>query len=350
VIELLQELVEIESPTGDTTELRDRLAGELRALGGAVEVDGDHLLAEFPGEGAPLLLSGHFDTVWQRGTLETMPWRVEDGRAYGPGVYDMKGGIVVMLEAIRLAQTDRAIRVVLGADEEIGSLDSRRTIERAAQGAAAAFICEPPTNPKGDLKTARKGLGRFTIGIDGKPAHASEPKDGVSAIEELARLILRVHALNDPNAGISANVGVVEGGTRENVVAAHAAAWIDLRVRTIAQRDELDEWLRTLEPETPGARYTLGGRWTRPPLERTPGNVALFETAREHGRELGLELGETSSGGGSDGNLIAALGGPVLDGLGADGDGAHAVDEHVLVDSLATRAELLARILRSPGV
>ena len=350
MIELLQELVEIESPTGDTEELRDRLAQELRALGGDVEVDGDHLLAEFPGDGAPLVLSGHFDTVWQRGTLATMPWRVEDGRAYGPGVYDMKAGIVVMLEAIRRARTNRNLRVVLGADEEIGSLDSRRTIERAAQGAAAAFVVEPPTGSRGDLKTSRKGLGRFKITIAGRPAHASEPGDGASAIEELARLTLRVHALNDPRTGISANVGVVEGGTRENVVAAEAKAWIDVRVKTLAQRDELDEWLRTLEPETAGTTYTLEGRWTRPPLERTPGNVALFEAAREHGRELGLDLRETSSGGGSDGNLIAALGVPVLDGLGAQGNGAHAVDEHVLVDSLEVRAELLARILRSPGV
>jgi glutamate carboxypeptidase len=350
VIELLQELVELESPTGDTEEIRNRLAQELRTLGGEVEVDGDHLLAHFAGDGAPLLLSGHFDTVWQRGTLDQMPWRVEAGRAYGPGVYDMKAGLVVMLEAIRRAQTDRALRVVLGADEEIGSPVSRETIARAAQGAAAAFVCEPPTPPHGDLKTSRKGLGRFTFTITGKAAHSSHPADGVSAIDELARLILRVHALNDPGSGITTNVGVVEGGTRENVVAAHAAAWIDVRVRTLAQRDELDEWLHALEPETPGTTLELGGRWTRPPLERTPGNVALFERAREHGRELGLDLLETTSGGGSDGNLIAMHGVPVLDGLGAEGNGAHAVDEHVLVDSLESRAQLLARILRDPGV
>jgi glutamate carboxypeptidase len=349
VIELLKELVELESPTGDTTEIRDRLAAELRTLGGDVEVDGDHLLAHFSGDGAPLLLSGHFDTVWQRGTLATMPWRVEDGCAYGPGVYDMKGGIVVMLEAIRLAQTDRALRVVLGADEEIGSPVSRGTIARAAEGAAAAFVVEPPTPPRGDLKTSRKGLGRFKLSITGRAAHSSEPADGVSAIEELARVILRLHALNDRGSGISANVGVVEGGTRENVVAAEAAAWIDVRVRTVAQRDEVDQLLRTLEPETPGTTYRLEGRWTRPPLERTAGNVALFERARELGRELGLDLHETTSGGGSDGNLIAALGVPVLDGLGAEGDGAHAVDEHVLIDSLERRAQLLARLLRSPG-
>ena len=349
MIDLLQELVELESPTGDTGAARDRLAEELRTLGGAVTVDGDHLRADFAGSREPLVLSGHFDTVWPRGTLEHMPWRVEDGRAYGPGVYDMKAGIVVMLEAIRTAQTEHELRVVLGADEEIGSPGSRETIAGAAAGALAAFVVEPPTPPGGDLKTARKGLGRFRLSIAGRAAHAGEPADGVSAIDELARLILRLHALNDPAAGVSCNVGVVDGGTRENVVAAEAHAWIDVRVPTLAARERLDEWLRTLEPQTPGTTLALEGRWTRPPLERTPGNVALFEQAREHGRALGLELAETSASGGSDGNLIAALGVPVLDGLGAEGDGAHALDEHVVLDSLAVRAQLLAALLRRPG-
>ena len=198
LLQLLRELVEIESPTGDTAAMRDRMEGELRLLGFDVVRHGDHLVADRGGEGAPLLLLGHVDTVWPRGTLERMPWRVDDGRAYGPGAYDMKSGIVVMLEAIRRAQTDHTLRVVLGADEEIGSPGSRTTIERAAQGAAAAFVVEPPTSPRGDLKTSRKGLGRFKITIVGRAAHSSAPKDGVSAIEELARLTLRVHALNDP--------------------------------------------------------------------------------------------------------------------------------------------------------
>jgi glutamate carboxypeptidase len=349
-IELLRELVELESPTGDTRAARDRLADELRARGGAVTVDGDHVSAAFAGSKEPLLLSGHFDTVWPRGTLAQMPWRVEDGRAYGPGVYDMKAGIVVLLEAIRLADTQHELRVVLGADEEIGSPGSRELLARAAEGAVAAFVVEPPTPPRGDLKTARKGLGRFKLTVTGRAAHAGEPADGVSAIDELARLILRVHALNDSATGVSANVGVVAGGTRENVVAAEASAWIDVRVPTLAQRERLDEWLHTLQPEAPGTTLALEGRWTRPPLERTPGNVALFEQAREHGRALGLDLAETSASGGSDGNLIAALGVPVLDGLGAEGDGAHAVNEHVVLDSLAVRAQLLAALLRNPGL
>ena len=350
MIELLRELVELESPTGDTGAVRDRLAAELEALGGAVTVDGDHLRADFAGSKEPLVLSGHFDTVWPRGALEHMPWRVEDGRAYGPGVYDMKAGIVVLLEAVRTAQTEHELRVVLGADEEIGSPVSRETIAGAAEGALAAFIVEPPTPPGGDLKTARKGLGRFKLSVSGRAAHAGEPADGSSAIEELARLVLRLHGLNDPASGVSCNVGVVEGGTRENVVAAEARAWIDVRVPTLDARERVDEWLRMLEPETPGTTLVLEGRWTRPPLERTPGNVALFEQAREHGRALGLDLAETSASGGSDGNLIAALGVPVLDGLGAEGDGAHALDEHVVLDSLAVRAQLLAALLRQPGL
>jgi glutamate carboxypeptidase len=349
MLELLRELVEIESPTGDTDEIRARLARELEALGAAVTLEGAHLRGDLGGNGAPLLLLGHVDTVWPRGSLAAMPWRVEDGRAYGPGSYDMKAGLVVMLDAIRAAATERALRVVLTADEEIGSPTAHGVLARAAEGAAAALVCEPPTS-HGDLKTARKGLGRFTVRVTGRAAHAATPGDGVSAIDELARLTLRLHALNDHARGVSVNVGVVSGGTRENVVAADASARIDVRVPTAAERDRVDGLLRGLEPETPGASLELGGGWTRPPLERSAGGGALFAQAREHGRALGLELQEAAVAGGSDGNLVGALGVPVLDGLGAEGGGAHALDEHVLVASLAVRSELLARILRSPGV
>jgi glutamate carboxypeptidase len=349
VIDLLRELVEIESPTGDTAALRDRMARELRALGGEVAIDGEHAVADFAGTGAPLLLLGHVDTVWPRGTLETMPWRVEEGRAYGPGSYDMKAGLVVLLEAIRRARTQRAVRVVLTADEEIGSPTGRDVLERAAPGAAAAFVVEPPSS-KGNLKTARKGLGRFCITITGRPAHAGDPTNGASAIEELARLTLRLHGLTDRTRGVTVNVGVVAGGTRENVVAAEAKAWIDVRVPTLAERARVDEILRTLEAETPGTSLELDGRWTRPPLEPSEGSAILFARAREHGGALGLELREVSASGGSDGNLVGALGVPVLDGLGAQGGGAHAPDEHVLVDSLPVRAELLAALLRDPGL
>jgi glutamate carboxypeptidase len=349
VIELLRELVELESPTGDTEELRDRMAEELRALGGDVTIEGAHAVADFAGSGAPLLLLGHVDTVWPRGTLAAMPWRLESGRAYGPGSYDMKGGLVVMLEAIRRAKTDRALRVVLTADEEIGTPTGRDVLARAADGAAAAFVVEPP-NSKGHLKTARKGLGRFCIRIAGRSAHAGDPSEGSSAIEELARLTLRLHALTDRKRGVTVNVGVVEGGTRENVVAAAASLWLDIRAPTIAERERLDAILRALEPETPGTSLALDGGWTRPPLERSDGAARLFARAQAYGAALGLDLHETSAAGGSDGNLVGALGVPVLDGLGAEGGGAHAPDEHVLVESLPVRADLLAALLRDPGL
>jgi glutamate carboxypeptidase len=348
-LEILRDLVELESPTGDTAELRERMSSELTALGGATVSEGEHLRADFPGDGAPLLLLGHLDTVWPRGTLATMPWRVEEARAYGPGSYDMKAGLVVMLEAIRTTRTARPLRVVLTADEEIGSPTAHATLERAAAGAAAAFVCEPPT-ARGDLKTARKGIGRFRVRVRGRAAHSAHPSRGVSAIQELARLTLLLHALNDDSSHVTANVGVISGGTRENVVAAEAVALVDLRVPTIAERDRVDGILRDLQAEATEASVELGGGWTRPPLERSPGAAILFERAREHGRALGLELREASVAGGSDGNLVGALGVPVLDGLGAQGGGAHALREHVLVESLGVRAQLLARILRDPGV
>jgi glutamate carboxypeptidase len=230
----------------------------------------------------------------------------------------------------------------------MGSPTARDAIARAANGAAAGLVCEPPSS-HGNLKTARKGLGRFHLRVTGRSAHAGQPHDGASAIEELARLTLRLHALTD-RSGVSANVGVIAGGTHENVVAAEAAAWVDVRVPTMAERDRVDRILRRLKPETPGTTIELEGGWTRPPLERSAGSAVLFERAREHGRVLGLDLDEVTASGGSDGNLVGALGVPVLDGLGAEGAGAHATHEHVLVTSLSVRSELLAAILRDPGL
>ena len=344
MIELLRDLVELESPTGDTRAMRDRMAAELDALGAAVTLEGEHVRADFAGDGDPLVLLGHIDTVWPRGTLEVMPWQLVDGRAHGPGAYDMKGGLVVMLGAIRLAQTSRPLRVVLTADEEIGSPTARGVIASAAEGAAAAFVVEPPTG-KGNLKTGRKGLGRFRLTVTGQPAHAGDPAAGVSAIHELAVQVLRVHALNDRERGITVNVGVVSGGTRENVVAAHAEALLDVRVARAEDCAHVEQQLQDA-----GQLVAVSGGWTRPPLEPSAGSAVLVAQAREHGRALGLELREATAPGGSDGNLIGALGVPVLDGLGAEGDGAHAVEEHVLVDSLPVRTRLLAEILRSPGL
>jgi glutamate carboxypeptidase len=348
-VDLLRDLVEIESPSGETAEICVRLERELASLGAVVERDGAHLVGEVPGAGAPVLLLAHMDTVWPRGTLARMPWRVEDGRAYGPGVYDMKAGIVVMLAAVAQARSSRALRIVVTADEEIGSPEGRAVLARAAAGAAAALVVEPP-GADGHLKTARKGLGRFAVRVRGRPAHASAAASGVNAVEELAHQILRLQAASRPERGTSYNVGVVSGGTGENVVPAEAVARVDVRVARMADRAAAERFLASLEPVLAGAAIEVTGGWTRPPLEPSPGSDALFAAARRHGLELGLDLQETSSGGGSDGNLVGALGVPVLDGLGALGGGAHAPDEHVELASLEIRAELLARLLRDPGI
>jgi glutamate carboxypeptidase len=280
-----------------------------------------------------------------------MPFRVEGDRAYGPGVYDMKGCLLVLFEAIRLADEGRdALRVFLTADEEMGSRTARPHLEREAEGCAAAFVVEPP-GASGNLKTARKGLGRFRVTVTGRAAHAgTHREDGVSAIEELAHQVLALHDLNDPERGVSVNVGVIRGGTSENVVAAEAQADVDVRVPRHADRERLEVVLASLRPRLDGAGLEVGGGWTRPPLEPSPDAERLFAKAREHGRELGLELEAESSGGGSDGNLVGAVGVPVLDGLGAEGGGAHAPNEHVLLKSIPPRARLLSLLLIDPGL
>ena len=351
---LLRELVEIESPTGCSEGLRavaERVAAELEPHGGEATFTGDHLRVDLPGAGEPLLLLGHVDTVWPVGTLADMPFRIENGRAYGPGAYDMKAGLVVLLEAVRAAgRRRRALRVFLTADEEIGSLTGRPLIEEAAEGVAAALVLEPPT-PRGNLKTARKGLARYRLVALGRAAHAGTHLDeGASAVEELAHQILVLRGLNDPRHGITVNVGVIRGGVRENVVADHAEAWIDVRVTHAADVPKVERALSGLIPFVPGTRLELEGGFTRPPLERSAGSARLFEQARRHGTKLGLDLHESSSGGGSDGNLVGALGVPVLDGLGAEGGGAHAPNEHVRLPSIPVRAQLLARLLRNPGI
>jgi glutamate carboxypeptidase len=354
LVDLLRELVEIESPSYSpgVREVALRIGAELERLGADVTLlEGDHLRADLRGRGSPLLVCGHGDTVWPVGTLESMPFRVDGERAYGPGSYDMKACLVAMLEAIRLAGDERrALRVFVTADEEMGSPTARPLLEEAAEGVAAALIVEPP-GVSGNLKTSRKGLGRFALRIVGRPAHAGTHKsDGASAIHELAHQILALHALNDEERGVSINVGVVSGGTSENVVAAEAEAKIDVRVARSGDRERLERALAALTPVDPEVTLELRGGWTRPPLERSDGAAWLFARAREHGRELGLDLGEEGSGGGSDGNLVGAVGVPVLDGLGAEGAGAHAPDEHVFLPSIPRRAQLLARLLQDPGL
>lgn len=363
MVELLRRLVETESPSTDKAavdRLGKLLASSFEQAGARVDrvpvsQYGDHLRVDFTtGDGThdPLLVLGHMDTVWDLGTLREMPFRVEGGRAFGPGVFDMKGGLVQLVFALRALSElgSRGVRVMalINSDEEIGSLSSRKLIEEEARRSRTVLVLEPSLPPDGKVKTFRKGVGVFQLSIRGRAAHAGlDPDKGVSAVEELARQIVALHQLNDRERGITVNVGVARGGTRINVVAAEAYAEVDLRVSTLADARRLEEKIRGLKPFLPGAEVTVSGGIDRPPLERTEAVVRLFERARGLARELGFELGEGPAGGGSDGNLTAALGIPTLDGLGAVGDGAHAPSEQVVIAELPRRAALLARLLES---
>ena len=353
-VSLLRRLVEIESPTGSAgvLEVAEVMAGELRARGAeATVLESGHVRADLPGPGPPLAVVGHCDTVWLEGTLATMPFVTEGDVARGPGVYDMKACLVLLLAAIDDAGSGRrALRVFLTADEEQGSHTAREPLRVAVNGVAAAFVVEPPT-ADGHLKTSRKGLGRFRISVEGRPAHAgTNLLEGASAIEELAQQVIRVHALTDHERGVSVNVGTISGGTAENVVAAHAEAKLDVRVTHADDVETVEGALHALEPIVAGTTITVTGAWTRPPLVPSAESRKLFAKAQEHARALGLDLHEASSGGGSDANLISSWGVPVLDGLGAEGGGAHANHEHVRLDTLPLRARLLARLLEDPGL
>jgi glutamate carboxypeptidase len=316
----------------------------------------DHLVLTVPGvePSAPVVVLGHYDTVWPRGTLERLPFAVSgDGVVTGPGCFDMKGGLVLLhfalaeLAACGVAPR-RPVRVLFNCDEEVGSRTSRELIRDTASGAVAAFVLEAPL-PGGVLKTARKGTALYRLRIVGKAAHAGiEPERGVSANLELAHQVQALHALNDPERGTSVNVGVVRGGSRVNVVAAEAEALVEARARTRAEAERVREAIIGLRPVTPGARVAVLADLSRPPLERTAASGRLFARAKEiMARMGGPELGEGATGGGSDGNLVAAMGIPVLDGFGPEGGGAHADDEHVLLDSMPRRAALLAGLLAS---
>jgi glutamate carboxypeptidase len=354
-------LASIESPSDDKLAV-DRcgsaLADLLRGQGGRVQVlprtsAGDHLLAEFGCGDRQVLLLGHFDTVWDVGTLERMPVVLRDGRLYGPGVYDMKAGLVIGIAAARaLTETARpGHRVVMlcTSDEETGSHSSRGAIEEEARRSDAVLVLEPALS-SGALKTSRKGVGVFTLDVEGVAAHAGvDPGRGASAIDELARQVLAVRALQAPDRGLTVNVGVVGGGTRSNVVAARAHAEIDVRVARASDAVAVEQALRALSPHDPRTRVTVAGGFNRPPFERTAAVAALYEVALAAGRALGMDVQEGATGGASDGNFTGALGVPTLDGLGATGDGAHAADEHVIVEDLPRRAALVAAIVTALG-
>lgn len=358
LIDTIDALVRLESPTLDKAAV-DRcgraLADRLSALGARVKTissstAGDHLRAEFGTGSRQVLLLGHFDTVWPLGQLQHMPIAQSGDELHGPGILDMKAGISLGMLATRAVlelapPRDTRIVMLWTTDEEVGSNTSRALLETEAQRSEAVLVLEPAL-PGGVLKTRRKGCGDYEIVARGVAAHAGvDPGKGVSAIRELARQILAVEALQDLSRGVSVNVGLIEGGTRTNVVAAEARARVDVRAPTAADAEQIDRTMRALTPQLAGATLEVDGGFNRPPMERTPGVAKLFELAREVGRELGQSIEEGATGGGSDGNFTAALGIPTLDGLGALGDGAHALHEHVLVSSLAPRAALLALLI-----
>jgi glutamate carboxypeptidase len=356
-IKAIETLVGLESPSTDKVAV-DRcgavLAGFLRSAGATVEFvrardRGDHLRAQVDGDGRPVLLLGHFDTVWPVGTLERMPCRRDGDRLYGPGAFDMKTGIALGVTAVNaLAATGTAhppITMLWTTDEEIGSGTSRSLIEAEAQHARAVLVLEPSL-PGGAVKTARKGCGEYELIVHGVAAHAGvDPARGASAIHELAAQIGAIERLQDLTRGVSVNIGVVSGGTRPNVVAEEARAVIDVRAPARDAADAVDAALRRLQPVRPGTRLTIRGGFDRPPMERTPACVRLFEKAQAIAAVLGYQLGEGATGGGSDGNFTAALGVPTLDGLGAIGDGAHAAHEHVDASALPWRAALVAGLI-----
>ena len=306
--------------------------------------------AVFQGDAPQVLLLGHFDTVWPTGQIDRMPIREESGRLYGPGIYDMKAGIAVSMLAIRALDAcdiRPRPRVVMlwTTDEETGSAGCRPVLEEEAKRSAAVLVLEPSLLG-GAAKTARKGCGEFTVTVRGVASHAGlDPIAGASAIHELARQILEIEKLQDLSAGISVNVGLISGGSRPNVVADEARATVDVRVPTTTDADRLLRAMGTLTAVNPRTRVEVEGGFDRPPLERTADVRRLYGLARDVAEELGQELLEGFAGGGSDGNFTAALGVPTLDGLGPQGDGAHALHEHVLISDLAWRAALLGGLL-----
>lgn len=357
-------VVEEETPSRDKERL-DRFAKRLVArfanagLEGALvpnSIAGDHVRAQWPVHtsaaavhGKPALILCHYDTVWPVGSLAKHPFRVEDGRAYGPGIFDMQSSLVLVEFAFRAVRDlaiplPRPVVVLVTSDEEVGSTESRALIEAEAAQAEYVFVLESPL-PGGVLKTARKGVAEFELGIGGRAAHAGvEPEQGISAIHEAAHQILRIQALGDQDAGTTVNVDLIHGGSASNVIPARCSLGIDARAWTQAEAERVEAALRTLQPAIAGATLALSGGWNRPPLERRLAE-GLFVRVQALGRELGLELGEGGTGGGSDGNFTAALGIPTLDGLGVPGAGAHADHEHIEVDQIASRAALLTLML-----
>ena len=364
IVDSICKLVETESPSGDCEGSRavvDLLVQSARTIPAISSVEripvpdyGEHLgVRAFGGQAndaTTTLVLGHTDTVHPRGTLSTQSVQAESGRLYGPGIFDMKASCVLALEALRTLVTldfipKRPVALLLTCDEEAGSQTGRQLVEEEARRAAQVLVLEPPA-PGGQVKTARKGVGMWQVKAHGIASHAGlNPEAGASAILEVARLTEQFHSMSDPVSGTNFNVGVVRGGTRSNVVAAEAEIEIDVRFSRTKEAQRVDELMSRLRSFDERVRLTVNGGINRGPLERTEGVVKLYQQAREIAACLGFELGEQSVGGASDGNFVAALGVPVLDGLGIDGGGAHAANEHILISDIARRGALVAGLI-----
>ena len=362
LVQTIRSFVEIESPS-DNKQAVDRmgafLAGTFEAIGGKATIHraeeyGDNLQIDFPGDDKqkPVLLLGHFDTVYPLGTLAKMPCNVEKDRLLGPGVLDMKAGIALMLYAIEglkawHGKLPRPVTVFLVSDEEVGSYSSREITMSLARQSAAVLVLEPAAG-RGAVKTARKGVGEYFLTAHGVSSHAGlDPGKGHSAIVELAHQITALWKLNDLKQGVSVNPGVLRGGTRTNVVAAEAVVEIDVRIKSAKQAKGLDRKLRSLKPHDKHCKLTMEGGINRMPMERTPGVATLYEKSKAIARQINWKLDEAAVGGGSDGNFTAGIGIPTLDGMGAVGDGAHAIHENIVISELPRRALLLAGMIET---
>ncbi len=365
IVSTIRQFVEIESPSDNKAAvdgLAETIADKFAQLGGEVHFHksadfGNHLQVDFGGRSAkPVLLLGHYDTVYPLETLATMPCTVAGNKLTGPGVLDMKSGIALMLHAIAALQEwhgqdaqaalPRPVTVFLVSDEEVGSDSSRAITESLAKKAAAVLVLEPSYGRQGAVKTARKGVGEYVVKVTGKASHAGlDFEKGVNAIRELARQIEKVSSFTELKKGLTVNVGIVSGGSRTNVVPAEAAAQIDVRIARMKDAAGIDKKMRSLRPVDRRCKIAVTGGINRPPMERTAGVAALYAQARDIARELGWKLGEAAVGGGSDGNFTAGLGIPTLDGLGGVGDGAHAPHEHILISELPRRAALIAGLI-----
>jgi glutamate carboxypeptidase len=360
LLDLASRLVGVESPSSDKAGVDACVAlaaAHAGSLGGRAKIHkqkhfGDILEAGFgprpSGSAKPILLLGHLDTVWPLGTLKTMPCRIADGRLWGPGTLDMKVGVAMAFTAIEMLTDagllNRPVTLLLNSDEEVGSTASRPITEKLATESSAVYVLEPAQILA--YKTARKGTGNWRVDVEGIAAHAGvDYEKGASALAELARIIPVINSWTDLKRGLTVSVTVAGGGTKTNVIPAHAWAEVDVRIARKADGPRIERKFAALKPNDKRCKLVVSGGVNRPPMERTRGTVQLFQRARALAAELGIELNEAATGGASDGNFTSALGIPTLDGMGAVGEGAHAAHESVFIDHLAPRTALLAAML-----